>query len=259
MMPPVFRFLDSGAMRGEDNMAFDVARALEVSEGAAPPLLRVYQWQPWCISLGRHQDEADIERERAARDGIDIVRRPTGGRAILHAEELTYSVVMPHEGRGILEIYKLISEALVAGLNLLVPGVEMAKTQPDFQKLYKEPGSIPCFSSSARYEIEFEGRKLVGSAQRRIGNAVLQHGSLLLGDAHLRLSDYLALDENSRRDIRSDMERHTISLRRIAGREATFEEMAECLRRGFEQSWGLSLTVVRKNAYIAHQNFESGQ
>src|SRR5690606_2653286 len=113
----------------------------------------------------------------------------TGGRAILHAQELTYSVVMPSEGRSIMEVYRQISEALTAGLKSLAPDIGIAKSQPDFQKLYREPGSIPCFSSSARYEIEFDGRKVVGSAQRRIGSAVLQHGSILIGDAHLALAD----------------------------------------------------------------------
>jgi lipoyl(octanoyl) transferase len=244
MIADRFEFIDTGARTGAENMAFDVARAQSVSDGTAASMIRVYRWDPWCISLGRHQDETDIDAARTARDGIDIVRRPTGGRAILHAEELTYSVVMPHEGRGILEIYKLISEALVSGLNLLVPGIEMARSQPNFQKLYKEPGSIPCFSSSARYEIEFEGRKLVGSAQRRIGNAVLQHGSLLLGDAHLRLADYLAIDEPTRHDIRQDMAHHTISLSTVVGETIAFERVADCIRAGFEECWATALTVV---------------
>ena len=246
-----FRFLDTGSMSGQFNMDFDVDTARAVSAGTASPMIRVYGWTPWCISIGRHQQERDIDLERAAGDGFDIVRRPTGGRAILHAEELTYSVIMPHHGRGILEIYKRISEALVTGLNLLVPGIEMAKSQPDFQKLYKEPGSIPCFSSSARYEIEFNGKKLVGSAQRRIGNAVLQHGSILLGDAHLKLADYLALEDESRESIRQDMTRHTIALEHIAGRAVSFSELAQCLKQGFEENWMTSLTIVHKNAYIA--------
>ena len=245
-----FAFIDSGAHDGAWNMAFDTDRAHAVDAGSAEPALRVYRWEPWCISLGRHQAEEDIDRVRARRDGIGIVRRPTGGRAILHAEELTYSVVMPSEGLGIMEVYKRISDALAAGLRALVPGIEMAKSQPDFQKLYREPGSIPCFSSSARYEIEFGGRKLVGSAQRRIGSTVLQHGSVLIGPAHLRLADYLAVPDETRGDIRSDMERHTVTLREIAGRDITYEDVRDALRAGFENTWGLRFSPDSRNDYI---------
>jgi lipoyl(octanoyl) transferase len=242
--------LDTGAHSGDWNMRFDVARAEALQAGAGRPLLRLYRWAPWCISLGRHQDEADLDASAVRAAGHDIVRRPTGGRAILHAEELTYSVVIPSEGRGVMEVYRHISEALAEGLRMLVPGIEMAKSQPDFQKLYREPGSIPCFSSSARYEIEYEGRKLVGSAQRRFGGAVLQHGSILIGAAHLELSSMLALPDEQRAMIRQDMERHTVTLNEILGREARAEEVAECLAQGFQTAWGCRLRLCDENAYI---------
>jgi lipoate-protein ligase A len=184
------------------------------------------------------------------------VRRPTGGRAILHAEELTYSVVMPSEGRGVMDIYRQISEALTAGLKLLVPEIDIAKTQPNFQKLYREPGSIPCFSSSARYEIEFGGKKLVGSAQRRIGSAVLQHGSILIGDAHLSLADYLAVDDTVREQLRHDMRAHTITLQDILQRPVAREEVSDAVRRGFEQAWGLHFSTLRDYEYIHTEDEE---
>ena len=251
-----FDFVDTGEHDGAWNMDFDRAHAEALDAGRAAPLLRVYHWQPWCISLGRHQDEAEIDRARCERDGIGIVRRPTGGRAILHAEELTYSVIMPSEGRGIMEVYRLISEALTAGLKLLVPEIDIAKSQPNFQKLYREPGSIPCFSSSARYEIEFGGKKLVGSAQRRIGSAVLQHGSILIGDAHLRLADYLAVDDEVREQLRSDMLGHTITLRDIMQRDVAREEVRDAVRRGFEESWGLRFSTLNENEYIHIEHAE---
>jgi lipoate-protein ligase A len=232
-----FEYIDTGAHSGAWNMEFDVQRANDVDAGRADPMVRVYRWDPWCISLGRHQSESDLDPARVRADGFEVVRRPTGGRAILHAEELTYSVVMPSEGRGILEVYKIISEALAAGLQAIVPGVEMAKSQPNFQKLYKEAGSIPCFSSSARYEIEYHGKKLVGSAQRRIGSTVLQHGSILLGDAHLRLTEYLAVDETIRERLRQDMIGHTITLNEIARTEISFELLHSRIREGFEKTW----------------------
>lgn len=237
-----FEFIDTGYHTGQFNMDFDVQRAEAVDAGTANPMIRVYRWDPWCISLGRHQKETDINAEATKRDGIDIVRRPTGGRAILHAEELTYSAIFPSEGRGIMEVYKLISEALSAGLATLAPGVEMAKSQPNFAKLYKEPGSVPCFSSSARYEIIHNEKKLVGSAQRRIGGTVLQHGSILIGDAHLRLSEYLAMDAEASALLRSDLEAQTCTLNEVLGRSVLYDEVREAIRKGFETSWDLRFT-----------------
>ncbi len=249
-MSAAFGFLDTGAHDGAWNMDSDLRRAEALDAGRAAPLLRVYHWKPWCISLGRHQKDEEIDRTRTAADGIGVVRRPTGGRAILHAEELTYSIVMPSEGRGVMEVYRLISEALTAGLKLLVPEIDIAKAQPDFQKLYREPGSIPCFSSSARYEIEFGGKKLVGRAQRRIGSAVLQHGSILIGEAHLGLADYLAVDDEVKEQLRQDMRRHTITLEDIMQRPVGRDEVRDAVRAGFEQAWGLHFSTLHDNEYI---------
>jgi lipoyl(octanoyl) transferase len=246
-------FHDTGARTGAFNMEFDTARAHAVDAGTAAPMLRTYHWDPWCVSLGRHQSEDDLDMARLAADGLDWVRRPTGGRAILHAEELTYSVVMPGDRRGVMEVYKFISEALVCGLQKLADTIDIAKAQPDFQKLYKEPGSIPCFSSSARYEIEVEGRKLVGSAQRRIGSAVLQHGSILIGDAHLRLPQYLAVAGDVRTALAHDMTSHTTTLNAVAGRTIRYEDVRDALRAGFAEAWGAVFTDVHANAYIPHR------
>ncbi len=249
-MKQQFEIINTGAHDGAWNMAFDVERAEALDRGDAGPMLRVYTWNPWCISLGRHQDAGDIDQERVDAAGYHIVRRPTGGRAILHAQELTYSVVMPSEGRSIMDVYRQISEALTAGLRKLAPDIGIAKSQPDFQKLYKEPGSIPCFSSSARYEIEFGGRKVVGSAQRRIGSAVLQHGSILIGEAHLALADFLAVDEEVRGQLRQDMLRHTITLSEIAGAAVTVDDVASAVTQGFIESWQLDDAILPENEYI---------
>ncbi|MBN1448847.1 MAG: lipoate--protein ligase family protein [Bacteroidetes bacterium] len=249
-----FAFADTGEQNGAWNMRFDVQRAERLDAGTVGPLLRVYGWKPWCISLGRHQRIDEIDCERTAEAGFDIVRRPTGGRAILHAEELTYCVVMPSEGRGIMDVYRQISEALTAGLKRLVPDIDIAKAQPNFQRLYREPGGIPCFSSSARYEIEFGGKKLVGSAQRRIGSAVLQHGSILIGDAHLRLADLLTVDEDVRAQLRHDMQEHTITLQDILQRPVTREEVLDAVKKGFEQTWNMCFSTLPENDYISDED-----
>ncbi len=249
-MSTQFVFLDTGEHDGAWNMDFDLQRAEALDAGRAVPMLRVYNWRPWCISLGRHQKDEEIDHARTQADGIGVVRRPTGGRAILHAEELTYSIAMPSEGRGVMEVYRMISEALTAGLKLLVPEIDIARTQPNFQKLYREPGSIPCFSSSARYEIEFGGKKLVGSAQRRIGSAVLQHGSILIGDAHLRLADYLAVSDEVQMQLREDMRQHTITLEDILQRPVSRDDVRDAVRTGFEQAWSMRFSTLPDNEYI---------
>ncbi|MBR9974780.1 MAG: lipoate--protein ligase family protein [Bacteroidetes bacterium] len=244
-------FVDTGEQTGAFNMDFDVHRAEQVDAGAAPPMLRVYNWKPWCISLGRYQKIEEIDQSATSAAGYDIVRRPTGGRAILHAEELTYSVVMPSQDRGIMEVYRLISEALTAGLQQLVPEIDIAKSQPNFQKLYKEAGSIPCFSSSARYEIEYGGKKLVGSAQRRIGGTVLQHGSILIGEAHLALADFLAVSGDVQEQLRHDMRAHTTTLQEVLGRQVFRNEVRDALIEGFRRAWGVRISISTENEYIS--------
>lgn len=238
---------DSGAQAGVFHMDRDEAlalRLLQAGPGAAPTI-RLYQWKPWAVSLGHHQDAETIDRGRLTADGFDLVRRPTGGRAIFHAEELTYCVVMQAGRKSILQVYNSISEALVRGLQLFGVDVALQKSQPRFAELYRQPSSIPCFTSSARYEIEWQGRKLVGSAQRRyadgVQDVVLQHGSILCGPAHRRLVDYLRVESSAvREQIRDEMETKTVDLAEITGQGVDGRRLAECIRRGFEEAWGIS-------------------
>jgi lipoyl(octanoyl) transferase len=242
-----WRFEDSGPIPGSENMQRDeqYARQLQNSpRGVHPPFLRLYGWRPWAISLGHHQSADDLDRERCGTDRIDIVRRPTGGRAILHAEELTYCVVMHTGRRGVLAVYNDISRALVRGLQLFGVDVSLQKSQPNFQEAYRHASSIPCFTSSARYEIEWRGRKLVGSAQRRYGDGeqdvVLQHGSILCGPAHKRLTDYLRIDDPALlARVRKEMEEKTVDLQEVTGRVMDVPVLADCIKRGFEQEWGV--------------------
>jgi len=220
------------------------AEVEERPEDHRQPVLRFYRWRPWAVSLGHHQREDDLLVDRLREAGIDIVRRPTGGRAILHAEEMTYSVVMPSAGRSVLQVYNAISRALVRGLRRLGADVELQKAQANFAEAYRHPSAIPCFASSARYEIEWRGRKLVGSAQRRYGGdggeVVLQHGSILCGKAHLQLVDYLRLPgEDVRRRMRAELEQNTTELSSILERPVDPEELIEPLRQAFEEEWGV--------------------
>jgi lipoyl(octanoyl) transferase len=224
-------------------------RLQEATESDLSPLLRLYGWHPWAISLGHHQSQNDLDSARCAADGVDIVRRPTGGRAILHAEELTYCVAMYTGRRSILTVYNDISRALVRGLHLFGVEATLQKSQPNFPEAYRHASAIPCFTSSARYEIEWQGRKLVGSAQRRFGegerDVVLQHGSILCGPAHKRLTDYLPIgDPDVRRRVKKEMEEKTVDLQEITGEPVDLERLAECIKEGFQQEWGVAFQTI---------------
>ncbi len=245
--------IDTGENPGLFNMQFDEMLAGRVLSGETGPTLRFYRWKPWAISLGHHQSPADIDQARCAEEGIDVVRRPTGGRAILHAEELTYSVVMHAEGT-VLGLYNEISRALVQGLRLFGVQAEIERVQPDFATAYRSPSSMPCFASSARYEIEWQGRKLVGSAQRRYGeggrNVVLQHGSILAGPAHRRLVRFLRLEQDREAEnMERELARRTVDLSEITGDTVDIAGLAECIRLGFETAWGIHFNQTQGTDY----------
>ncbi|RMF66677.1 MAG: lipoate--protein ligase family protein [Calditrichaeota bacterium] len=242
--PQTWRFIDSGAHDGAFNMATDEVLAHRLPPNR--PILRVYRWQPFTISLGYHQKRAEVDVARCVRDGIGLVRRPTGGRAILHAQEVTYSVIVPESHplfqSGTLESYNRISAALVAGLRKLGLPAELARNQRGGPDAREYAHRFACFAASAKYEIMFRGKKLVGSAQRRFRDALLQHGSILLGPQHLRLVEYLTGSRNGGRERALDLlKSKTICVGDILAREVHYTEVVADLREGFENEFGVRL------------------
>ena len=251
--------MDTGASPGAANMEFDERLVRRLQMGAGGQVLRLYRWRPWAISVGYHQGVAELDAARCARDGIDLVRRPTGGRAILHAEELTYSVVMIAGRRSVHQAYHEISKALVRGLALFGVETRLQRSQPNFPALYRHASSIPCFTSSARYEIEWQGKKIVGSAQRRYADGehdvVLQHGSILCGPAHRRLVEYLALpDEELAGRIRAELTERTTDLQNITGTAVDYTRLTDCIRRGFEEEWETAFEPVREHDILIYDS-----
>lgn len=175
-----WRLLLDGSAAGAWNMAVDEVLLDGVQSGRRPTL-RFYGWSPACLSLGYFQAFEVVDRDGCREQGVDIVRRPTGGRAILHDRELTYSLTLParilgHDA-GILPSYYRISRALQAGLAQL--GVTTTMAPASAASGVGEHGPI-CFDRPSAHEILLQGRKLVGSAQVRRGDALLQHGSILI-------------------------------------------------------------------------------
>ncbi len=223
---------------GPMNMAIDHALALACAAGDSPPTLRFYRWNPPAVSLGRNQPAADIDLEAVAERGYDVVRRTTGGRAILHMDELTYSVVAPRtEPRvqgAVMDTYLRLSNGLLAGLALL--GVNADKAGADVRT--GKDVSAACFEVPSAYEITVGGRKLMGSAQSRKRDFVLQHGSLPLTGDITRLIDLLTLSDVERRLLRGQLAERACTLSNVLPVAATpieFRDLAQALSKGFSQ------------------------
>ncbi|MBN1485197.1 MAG: lipoate--protein ligase family protein [Chloroflexia bacterium] len=238
-----WRLLMDGAADGYHNMAVDEAMLLAHAAGQSPPTLRFYRWRPACLSIGYFQRAGrEVDEAGCRRLGVDWVRRPTGGRAILHDVELTYSVVAredhPLVSGKVRESYRKISLALLAGLRLLGVPADMAPAQARGQGL----GSAACFDAPSDYEILIQGRKAIGSAQVRRQGVLLQHGSILLDvDLERQVGVLYPPAEMSKQELAANLGPRLISLQQALGRPLPAEELAQALRRGFAESWGICL------------------
>ncbi|MFE5319165.1 biotin/lipoate A/B protein ligase family protein [Paenibacillus sp. NPDC056579] len=180
-----WRFLSTGSHDPAYNMAVDEAILIAHSEGAVPPTVRFYGWQPPTLSIGYFQKSEEVDFERLEQEGLGFVRRPTGGRAVLHDKELTYSIIVaesyPGIPSGVTEAYRVLSEGLLLGFRKLGLDAQMVQLASEEDKSkYASMGSAACFDSPSWYELVVEGRKIAGSAQTRQKQVVLQHGSILL-------------------------------------------------------------------------------
>lgn len=231
----MFEFIDTGENSGKFNMDFDL-ELVEKYRKTKTDYIRVYEWKPYAISLGYNQKDIDINNEKCKATGIDVVRRPTGGRAVFHAEELTYSVVMDGEGKSVSEIYRFVSEKLVNAFieydNELEKYLSFEKSKLKFPEHYKEKSSFACFSASALNEIKANGKKLVGSAQRNFGDVVLQHGSILINTKHKEIIDYLR-NERLKKTVKKILDEQTVSFEELTGKKTDLYRLKECIRKEF--------------------------
>jgi len=170
-------------------MSRDIGLLADAIRGDDRPVLRFFDWERPTITIGHGQPRNDLDMARMAEDGIDFAVRPTGGRAVLHWDELTYSVVIPSghpiAGLSVTESYRTISHALAHGIACVGLDVEIARGDAG------SSSNPSCFSSTSRYEIVVRGNKLVGSAQRRKHGVILQQGSILFGPEFRSLVSYL--------------------------------------------------------------------
>ena len=244
---------------GLTNMAKDEAISIACGEGKSPATLRFYGWETPAVSIGYSQKaESDINLQYCNSVGIDIVKRPTGGRAVLHENELTFSFNVSIENplfpKNILNSHKKISEALLLGLHTL--GVN-AKLQYKSKKgIHRNPF---CFSASSLYELVFDGKKIVGCAQRRFRNSFLEHGSIPLKLDRRKLSsifmyrnfNVLKIPRKQESKFRKNLSfsekkieslyfENMAGLNELGSYSFSFDQLIENFLKGFEQHFEIN-------------------
>mgnify|MGYP000995047841 CR=1 FL=1 len=212
-----YRYLETGAGNAAFNMGLDEAILESVATGAQPPTLRLYQWQPAAVSIGYFQGVRDeVDLDACSRLGVDVVRRLTGGGAVFHAAELTYSIVVPETDplvRGtVIDSYRTICDGLIAGFgNLGIPA--------EFAPLN---------------DILSGGKKVSGNAQTRKRGCLLQHGTVLLGvDVDTMFSLLRVPNEKLKGKLIEDVKARVTSTSALLGRTVTYEEAVPAFSAGF--------------------------
>lgn len=241
--------IDAEPRSGPANMALDEAMAGAVARADAPPTLRLYAWRPWAVSIGRFQSARDVDAAAVRERGGELVRRLSGGRALLHAEEVTYAAALPqgdpHARDGVLGTYRRLSAGLVQGLQRL--GVTPDPLQPSARP--QGALSAACFEAPSAYEITVGGRKLMGSAQCKRGGYVLQHGSLPLRGEPAGLASLLQMEAGAQEGLRTTLRNRAVSLEQLraaAPADAaawSWERVAAALAEGLRQALRLCWTT----------------
>ncbi len=239
-----WRLIQTPPAPGPWNMAVDEAILEAVGRRDAPPTLRLYAWDPPCLSLGYAQPFGDVDMARLSNRSWDVVRRITGGRAILHTDELTYSVIGSHDeprlSGGVIESYRRLSQALLEALRLLgLPAEGLPKPAGDNSADAQEP---VCFEVPSHYEITVDGKKLLGSAQARKKASVVQHGTLPLTGDLSRITHCLGFptDEERAKAAKRLLARAT-TVETALGLRVTWEQAAAAFREALSKTLNLAL------------------
>jgi lipoate-protein ligase A len=226
---------------GAWNMAVDEAILESVSSKTELPTLRLYDWFPYTLSLSHAQPASDVNLSALQEHNWTLVRRPTGGRAILHADEMTYSVCAPLDDQtisgGVLESYQKISNALLSALEIIGIKADSKQKSSDDSKLSHDP---VCFQFPSDYEITFQGKKLVGSAQARKKNGVLQHGAIpLFGDITRIIEVLSCTDEDSKQDAKSRLIQRATTIEEVLGKDISWFDFTSAIIEGFRRKLGI--------------------
>jgi len=234
-------------------MAIDEAIFESIQEGRSLPTIRFYGWDPPTISCGYNQEVAkEVDFMALKEHGLGFVRRPTGGRLVLHDEEVTYSVISPASERlsgNITQSYSEISKALALGLEQI--GIDVDFEKGDLTSEHQRQAVNPCFTSSSRYELNYKRKKIVGSAQVRKNNCFLQHGSILLDHGQSKLAQILpGLSDNQKERMAKYLKRKTIGINEILNKPISYKTAVNYLINGFKEKW-------IKDEFVIHENLDA--
>ena len=248
-----WRLISDGNLPGALNMARDVAILEAVSAGDSPPTLRLYGWNPPCLTIGKHQGLEAADLDFCRRESIDVARRPTGGRALLHHLELTYSVVAPLGTpplpTSLQEAYRLICGGLVKACRVLCIDAELTGSEVNL-RLPNPISTVPCFEAPAEGEVVVSGRKLVGSAMRAHAGCILQHGAILLDwDGRLQAGAMGLIDDSTLRP-------HITTFADELGRSVTRDEIESVVVATVPGVLGIALAIETLSATEAERESE---
>lgn len=246
-----WRYIETWDAPGAYHMALDEAMAILVGKGQLPPTLRLYTWQPAALSLGMHQNlYQSIDRERARTLGVDIVRRPSGGRTVFHDMEITYSIILPESmpgiPRSIREAFRLLTQGLVQAYHLLgITHASLHEPPQHTQKTHKTDSPV-CFEDPGESELVIHGKKAAGSAQARLHGALLQHGSVPLRyDEDKMFQLFYFPDDTTRTKAFQRFRETATSIEASLGKTVSPEMLKMALRDGFARALGVQWTDDR--------------
>lgn len=244
-MKTTWRILNTGYNSAALNMGIDEAIMEAYALGKTPPTIRFYGWKPAAVSLGYFQHgEKEIDFAACSKHGIDIVRRLTGGRAVLHNRELTYSIIVGEDYVGmpktITASYRYLSKGLLLGLEELGLTAEMTKPLAAYGQHIRKPASAACFDAPSHYELTIKRRKLIGSAQVRKHGVILQHGSILLDFSPSELADVLLLPPEEKDETIAMLQNKVADLKTALGREVSWDEVRVKMTKGLQIALGIS-------------------
>ncbi len=247
-MKETWRFIDSGDCSPSYNMALDEALLDWHSKGLIPPTIRFYGWNPATLSIGYFQKvEKEINLDKVEEYALGFVRRPTGGRGVLHDQELTYSVIVsedhPDMPATVTEAYRVISQGILEGFKDVGLDAYFAIPRTDEEKnALKNPRSAVCFDAPSWYELVVEGRKVAGSAQTRQKGVILQHGSIILDIDEDKLFDLFKYSSDRLRErMQRNFKNKAVAINTLRPSPLTIEEAKAAFKRGFEKGLNIEL------------------
>lgn len=237
-----FRLIKDKPASGAWNMAVDEAIFESVCRGDSLPTVRLYAWEPACLSLGYSQSASDVDEKRLDAEGWHWVRRLTGGKAILHVDEITYSIMAPIDhplvSGTLLESYLRIATGLLEALKLM--GINGEVNEDPIPMNSMQTGPI-CFEVPSAYEITFLGKKVLGSAQARRATGVLQHGTLPLEGDLGRITQVLVFNDPIEKQMAlTSLLEHATTVETILKKKVNWEKSARFLETGFARKLGMS-------------------